>query len=674
MAPGDAGAHTTPSYLFRMGYTPPLSVPLRVTFGYRDWTGIEPSHRLTGVGRRRIEEMDVSRRIVCCLLAAWTAISTALAAAAESAQRPSATPVAGCTAGSSGIGDPYYPLLGNSGYDVQHYTLDLDLDVAGGSIAAGAATVEAVALAHLCSFNLDFRGLEIDAITVNEETAKFRRHGGELTIEPAIPLAPGEPFTVEVAYHGKPVGNEAPTLGGLVLDVLGGVFGIGAAAQKPNPAAGEQYGSGWWSGREMIFIAGEPAGAESWYPVNGHPADKATYTLRLTVPKPYAVVANGLLIETIASDSATTTVWESRDPMASYLVTLHAGRLDIDVREGPHGLPIRTVFAGSISEGQRAMFDRLPEMIAYFASVFGPYPFESVGGTVVGAPILFALETQTLPIYGELPLAGATLTREERDAMELLVAHETAHQWFGNAVTPLRWQDIWLNEGFATYAQILWLEQSQGVVARNHQIARMYAAQAALNPFQDPAQLAALNAADVIAGYQQFNRRFLRSSISGRFLSDYRSGLGAAAEAELEAISGEAGLAQLAALGVDEALFPGAAPRTSDPGPANLFSPAIVYDRGALTLHALRLRVGDEVFYTIVREWTGRYHNGNATTEDFVALAEEVSGESLGDFFSAWLDEPRLPPLASDQAPTAVDATPGATPAELESNDRQSSP
>jgi aminopeptidase N len=607
-----------------------------------------------------VKENDVPYRAVGCLLAMWVAVSVSLAPAWAQTQGPSATPEAsGCTAGSSGIGDPYYPLLGNSGYDVQHYSLDLDLDVAGGSITSGQVTIEAVALLDLCAFNLDFRGLEIDSVSVGGQPAEYSRHGGELTIEPDAPLAHGHPFTVEIAYHGKPLGNEAPTLGGLMLEVLGGILGIGAAAQKPNPEEGEQYGSGWWSGREMIFIAGEPAGAESWFPVNGHPADKATYTLRLTVPEPYAVVANGTLTETIDTENGTTTVWESRDPMASYLVTLHAGRLDIDVRQGPDGLPIRTAFAASIPAGQRTMFDRLPEMLTYFESVFGPYPFASVGGTVVGAPILFALETQTLPIYGALPLASNVgVTAEERESLETLVAHETAHQWFGDAVTPLRWQDIWLNEGFATYAQILWLEHSQGEVARNHQIARLYAFQAALNPFQDPAQLATLNAGDVISGYQQFRRRFLGTGVSEQFLDDYRSGLGAATEADLENIPGDEGLAQLAALGVEEDLFPGLVPRTGDPGPVNLFSPTVVYERGALTLHALRLHVGDESFFAILREWTGRFHNGNATTEDFVALAEEISGEPLDALFEAWLYEPGLPEMPSGRAAEAGPATP----------------
>ncbi|MBA2597559.1 MAG: M1 family metallopeptidase [Chloroflexia bacterium] len=588
-------------------------------------------------------------------------IVASLLAAPALALAQDATPVAaGCTAGSSGIGDPYYPLLGNSGYDVQHYTLDLDLDVAGGTIVTGQTTIEAVALLDLCAFNLDFLGLAIDTVTVDGESAGFSRRGGELTIDPAAPLATGQPFTVAIGYHGKPLGNEAPTVGTLLLEIFGGIAGTGAE-RKPVRVEGEQYGSGWWSGNEMIFIAGEPAGAETWFPVNGHPADKATYTLRLTVPQPYAVVANGILIETITTetDQKTTTVWESRDPMASYLVTLHAGRLDVELREGPRGLPIRIAFAESISPGQRVMFDRLPELLTYYESVLGPYPFESAGGTVVGAPILFALETQTLPIYGELPLMGAqSLNAEDRAALEALVAHETAHQWFGDAVSVLRWQDIWLNEGFATYAQLLWLEHTEGVIARNHQIARLYAFQAALNPFQDPVQLATLTAGDVIAGYQQFSQRFLGSGVGEGFLRDYQNGLGAASAADLENISGEDGLAQLAALGVAEAQFPGIAVRTGDPGATNLFSPTNVYERGALTLHALRLTVGDETFFAILRAWTERFRNGNATTEDFVVLAEEISGEQLAAFFAAWLDEAALPPLPPGQDTNAASATP----------------
>ena len=569
-----------------------------------------------------------------------------------------ATPVAGaaCAAGSSSIGDAYFPLMGNGGYDALHYALDLDLDVAGGSIRAGKATIEALALIELCAFNLDFRGLDIAAITVDGAPATFSRRGAEFTVMPARALAPGQRFTTEITYAGTPLGMAAPTVGSLVLEVLGAISGVG---QKPDPTEAEQYGSGWWDGQDAIFIAGEPRGSETWFPANAHPADKATYTIRLTVDAPYSVVANGLLVETTEHDGKVTTVWDSPDPMATYLVTFHAGRLDMFEGEGPHGIPLRLAFAAGIGPGQRAMFDRLPEMLDYFETVFGPYPFAAAGGTVVDAPILFALETQTIPTYGSLPFMGSTaLTDEERQGQDSLVAHEMAHQWFGNTVSVLRWQDIWLNEGFASYAQTLWIEHTEGVAARNRHVAQSYALHAALNPVQDPQAVAASSAADVLNTYQRFSTRFLRSAVSERFVQGYLDGLGAASLEDLAQIPAADGLAQLAALGVDPDLFPGVAVPTGDPGAPNLFSPLSVYDRGMLTLHALRLRVGDDAFFTILRTWPERYRNGNATTEDFIALSEEISGEDLETFFHGWLYEIALPPLH----PGAPAANPAATP------------
>ena len=571
----------------------------------------------------------------------------------------SATPVAGvgCAAGSSNLGDAYFPLMGNGGYDALHYALDLDLDVPGGSIRAGSATIDAVALIELCALNLDFRGLDIAAVTVNGAPAMFSRRDAELTVAPAEPLAPGQRFTVNVAYAGTPLGQEAPTVGSMVVDVLGALTGLG---EKPDPTAAEQYGSGWWHGRDAIFIAGEPRGSETWFPANAHPADKATYTLRLTVDEPFAVAANGLLVETTRQGGKVTTVWDSVDPMATYLVTFHAGRLDVLERDGPHGIPLRFAFAAGVGDGRRVMFDRLPEMITYFESVFGPYPFAAAGGAVVDAPILFALETQTMPTYGSLPFMddAASLTEEDRKSQESLVAHEMAHQWFGNNVSVLRWQDIWLNEGFASYAQALWIEHAEGITARNRYIAQSYAVQAALNPVQDPEAVATSSAADVLDTYRHFSARFLRAAVSSRFVQQYMESLGVTNLEALAEVPAAKGLAQLVTLGVDPEFFPGVAVPTGNPGAANMFSPVSVYERGILTLHALRLRVGDETFFTILRTWPERYRNGNATTEDFITLAEEISGQDLASFFQGWLYEIALPPLHPDTPVASLAATP----------------
>ncbi|MFT4040945.1 MAG: M1 family metallopeptidase [Thermomicrobiales bacterium] len=569
------------------------------------------------------------------------------------------TPVAGfpgCAAGSSGLGDAYFPLMGNSGYDALHYTLDLDLDVRAGEIRQGHATISALALIDLCAFNLDFRGLDITAITVDGAPATFSRREAELTVTPAQPLLAGQRFTIEVAYHGAPLGQNAPTVGSLALDLVGALAGFNA---KPDPTAAEQYGSGWWRGRDAIFIAGEPAGSETWFPANAHPADKATYTLRLTVDAPFSVAANGLLVEETRADDRVTTVWDSRDPMATYLVTFHAGRLDTVEAEGPGGLPLRYVFAEGVGQGQRAMFAHTPELLAYFETVFGPYPFASAGGMIVDAPILFALETQTLPVYGAIPLLGSLpLTGEELQGQQSLVAHELAHQWFGNTVSLLRWQDIWLNEGFATYAQALWVEHTEGPVARNRFVGKVYAEHAARNPFQDPATLETLTARDVLDGYRAYMGRFWQTRVDDRFVQAYLDGLDAADAPALEDLPASAGLAQLAAQGVDPGLFPGEVVLTGNPGAPNLFSATGVYQRGMLTLHALRLDVGDEAFFAILRAWPERYRNGNAATADFVALAEEISGRDLDAFFDGWLYQIALPPLALGGATTAATPAP----------------
>lgn len=432
-----------------------------------------------------------------------------------------------------GIGDPYYPELGNGGYDVQHYALDLAVDVER-NVISGTATIAARATADLHAFNLDLRGLMVSDVAVNGAPAAMQRNGQELTVTPAHALHVGQLFTTTVAYHGSPesVKSEAAPIS-----------------------------VGWTHYDGGIYVASEPEGASTWYPVNDHPLDKATYTMRVTVPKPYVVAANGLLQQTVDHGATTTYVWNTAHPLASYLATVNIARYKVETATGPNGLPIRNYFPPEIADRARAVFAPTAAMIAYFSSIFGPYPFEAYGVAVIDKNLGFAMETQTMSIFGR-DIATQAPARAEG-----VVAHELAHQWFGDSVSLETWQDIWLNESFATYAAWLWAEHERGP-----------------------------GTADQIA-----RRTYL----------------------------------QIAQMDL---------PPTGDPPANDLFNTG-VYERGALVLHALRLTIGDEAFFRTLRDYAARFRDGNAGTPDFVAVAEQASGQNLDTFFDDWLYSANLPPL-----------------------------
>ena len=454
--------------------------------------------------------------------------------------------------GPDGAGDTLYPQLGNGGYDAQRYTLDLHYDVASKRLDA-TTTITASATQPLGAFNLDFVGFAISRITVGGAPARFTRNGRELTITPAQPIAAGATFTTSVAYAGTP---------------------------EPQLASAVDIRVGWNAYDGGSYVAAEPDGAANWFPANDHPSDKALYTFRVTVAKPYLVAANGTLRQTIERGNERTFVWQARDPLASYLATVDIFPFEVQTETGPNGLPIRNYFPPDIAAEGRAAFAPTSAMIAYFNEIFGPYPFEAYGVVVPDADFGFALETQTLTLFNR---GAATADPAE---LESTVAHELAHQWFGDSVSLRQWRDIWLNEGFATYASALWLEHKQGRAALDAYMQRLY------------------------------------TSLGGRLNIP-----GATPEAPSSR--------------------PTAGPAGSPPAD-DLFNQS-VYSRGALTLHALRRAIGDEDFFRTLRTYAERYRYGNATTKDFIAVAEETSGQQLDTLFDAWLYGDGLPPLPQAQ-------------------------
>ena len=577
------------------------------------------------------------RRVVAVVvLVAWAAGASGLAAAQDGQLGPDGAGT--CVAGHAGIGDGYFPTAGNGGYDVRHYDLDLELDVETSEILAATATIKALAVADLCSFNLDFEGLDIDGITVDGIGTNLLRRGKELTVTPERPISAGDAFTVEVRYHGTPIIRDelgdGPDRG---QEPTGDATGVGGA----DPEEVNVFSGGWFVAEDEIFILGEPTGNRTWFPLNEHPADKATYTFRYTVPKPFLVVGNAVKVEEVDNGDTTTFVYASADPIANYLVTFHAGRLEIEELEGPGGLPITLSFAPGVPEDQRAVFRRMPDMLGWMEGVFGPYPFETAGAIVAGAEFYLALETQTIPVYGTYgDDPDADLPPAALAGIENIIVHELAHQWYGNFVSVQRWRDMWLSEGFATYAEALWIEESEGVEARDDLLRELYAASRTAATFTDPAQLADLTAADVLNAIQA--RGELRDQEA---IDDFLDLLDAEDVTGLDDIPAVDALAALEESGVPADVFPGLPLLTGDPGAEQMFSNAGVYGRGGLTLHALRVEVGDAVFFEFLKEWGERFGDGNAATQDLVTLAEELSGEELSPLFDAWLFQVALPEL-----------------------------
>ncbi|WP_248960690.1 M1 family metallopeptidase [Sphaerisporangium perillae] len=425
------------------------------------------------------------------------------------------------SAGAPSVGDPYFPDEGNGGFDVLHYDVAFDYEPATRHMVA-TTTITALATQDLDRFDLDFRGPEISALLVGKHPASFRRDGQELVVTPRPKLKSGEQFTVVVKYAGTPPVITDP----------------------------DESIEGWVPTDDGVFVPGEPQGSPAWLPGSDHPTDKATFTFHATVPEGLTAVGNGQLLSQKTVGGRTTFVWDSTEPMATYLATVTIGKFQVARSATPSGIPIYTAVDPQLASQSAATVARIPDIIEYFGSLFGPYPFASAGAIIDRAPdVGYALESQTKPIFSSSPSLNT-------------MAHEIAHQWYGDSVSLSRWSDIWLNEGFATYAQWMWTEHNGGATTQ-----------------------------------QTFNS----ASNYGR----------AATSAFWQTV-------------------------TTDPGPVDMFG-SVPYNRGAMTLHALRGKIGDTAFFQLLKQWATAHRYGNVSTADFIGEAQSVSGMDLTNFFDVWL-------------------------------------
>ncbi|WP_067467340.1 M1 family metallopeptidase [Actinomadura macra] len=324
---------------------------------------------------------------------------------------------------------PYFPDHGDDRYRVRHYDLELEYRV-GPNRLGGTARLSAVAVDRLDRLALDFGAFRIGKVLVDGTPARFRHRHGKLHVTPSRPIGREAAFTVEVRYTGN-----------------------------PSPVSSHWGGLGWEQLTDGSIVAGQPIGAPSWFPCNDRPDDKARYRIAVTTASAYEVVANGRLMARRRVGATTTWVYEQGEPMATYLASVQIGRYQFLELDGP--VPQHVYYPSAAEPRVRHDFGRQGAMVAAFTQLFGPYPFGAYTVVVADDELEIPVEAQGMSIFGTNHVDG------ER-GQERLIAHELAHQWFGNSLTLASWRDIWLHEGFATHAEWLWSEASGGESAAVH--------------------------------------------------------------------------------------------------------------------------------------------------------------------------------------------------------------
>ncbi len=430
-----------------------------------------------------------------------------------------------------------FPDLGNPGIDVIDYDIDLTYDPVADEID-GSVTALIRPTESRSEFTLDSAGPVVSRVSVDGQVAAFVSEDRELRITPAEALQVGVTVAVRVDYSATP---------------------------SAESSSGE-LSNGWYNTPGGSYVLNEPDGARTWVPTNDHPSDKATFTITVTVPAGVTAIANGRLVEHTSSAQGERWEWRQDDPMATYLIQVMTGDYELVSGVGPHGLPLLSAVLRSDRTLLQPFIDHLADQIAFFEQYFGPYPLSDYGIVIADSFGGLAMEHQGRSMFSRTDFIDGELG----PLQELLLAHELAHQWFGDAVTLDRWSDIWLNESFATYGQWMWLEHID------------------MGTLQDEADGA-------------LARRQRRSgSPTGR------------------------------------------------PSADELFD-FNSYDGGAVVLHALRMTVGDEAFFEILQRWVADNRGRSQSTAEFIALAEQVSGQSLTSLFDTWLYTNELPAVYPQQ-------------------------
>lgn len=324
-------------------------------------------------------------------------------------------------------------VLATGAMDVQHYRLDLRVDPASKSLRGVVETRAKLLSDTPMELALDLsRALTVDAVALDGKSAEFRRKDDEIFVAVKEPPHKGKSLSIAVTYHGTPEGK-----------------GFTFAERNGQPA---------------ISSYGLPFTARQWWPSKDDPADKAdSADILITVPAPLTAASNGKLTRTTPNADGTRTFhWRVNYPIypdtvsvaiAEYTVFEHSYRASNGTV-----MPLQFFVFPPDEAKARRDFSVLPDIMRSYEQRFGEYPFLREKYGVAEFATYSFREHQTLPSYADKLITGD-------HANDAILAHELAHQWFGNSLSVRDWRHVWLNEGFATYAALLWQEGREGHAA-----------------------------------------------------------------------------------------------------------------------------------------------------------------------------------------------------------------
>jgi aminopeptidase N len=342
-------------------------------------------------------------------------------------------------------------------YDLR-LAIDPDAPLISGSVTITARVVESA----VDSVEIDlYESMTVDSIAVDDSVAGYSRTGNKVTVDLGKPPAAGDTVRIHIAYGGRP---EA--------------LGFGSFVFTEHGQDDERF--------DGVFSLSEPWYAPTWWPCIDRPDDKATCRVTVEVPSGWTAVSNGTLADSAASSGGGVRMtWEEKYPIATYLVSVAATNY-AHFHEAHRDLSGRDidldyyVYPEHLSKAQ-IDFAETGAMIDSLSTIFGPYPFADEKYGLSEFSFRGGMEHQTITGIGERFLASS-------DDYRWILVHELAHQWFGDSLTPADWRDIWLNEGFASYAEALYFEMLDGPAALSEYMAGLKRPQFA-DVIYDPIEL-----------------------------------------------------------------------------------------------------------------------------------------------------------------------------------------